>query len=109
MMKKSVIAPDGFLTTRHSADKFNVDFINRYDELAMGIFGEARLESASYSDTRLEPIDFQSYDYDQTKKLYIYDNQTYQFEWPIFEQMLERKKESRPNFKSASEITKHEL
>lgn len=91
------------------ATEFDVDFINRYNELNMGLFGEASCLKGYYCDVRLDPYDFHCYDYDAERKLYVYENNTYEYEWPIFEKMLEKKKAEYPYLKTTSDITKHAL
>jgi hypothetical protein len=91
------------------ADEFDINFVNHYDELAMGIFGEAKYEQKTYSDIRLDHNDFSSYQYDQETRLYVYDGKNYSFEWPIFEKLLDQKKEGVLNGKSTTEITKRQL
>jgi len=70
-----------------------LDFVNKYDELANGIFGEAIYSKGIYSNTTLEPQDFQSYDFDRETGLYVHEGKNYSLEWPIFERLVEKKKE----------------
>jgi hypothetical protein len=106
------------------ADHFKLDFTNRYDELTMGIFGEASCQNGIMLDIQLDLLDFQAYDYDKELLAYVYEGNSYEFEWPIFELLLEKKKEQFEQgtnlipsakeakellFKSASHITLEEL
>lgn len=91
------------------AEAFGVSFVNRYDELSMGIFGEATYSNGLYNDTRLNPQDFQSYHFDKDTGLYVYEEKNYSFEWPIFEKMLEQRKSSALNFKTTSNISREDL
>jgi len=106
------------------ADHFELDFTNRYDELANGIFGEASCQNGIMLDIQLDLLDFQAYHYDKDLLAYVYQGNPYEFEWPIFELLLEKKKEQFEQgtnlilsgkeakefiFKSASHITREEL
>jgi hypothetical protein len=75
------------------ADHFQLDFNNRYDELQMGIFGEASYQNGILLDVKLDPVDFQAYHYDKELLAYLYEGNSYEFEWPIFEKLLEKRKE----------------
>ena len=76
------------------AEHHQLDFVTNYDELSNCIFGQAIYKNKLFNDFRLEPHDFSSYNYDPQTGLYVYENKNYSFEWPIFEQMLEKKKEN---------------
>ena len=106
------------------ADHFQLDFTNRYDELGMGIFGEASYQNGNLLIVQLDPVDFQAYHYDKELLAYVYEGNSYEFEWPIFEKLLEMRKEEinqslnlilsgeQPEellFKSTSQISLNEL
>jgi len=76
------------------ADHYHLDFVINYSELANSVFGEATYKSGVFNDVRLEPEDFQAYQYDQLTGLYVYDVKNYSFEWPIFEKLLAQRKEA---------------
>jgi len=91
------------------ADHFQLDFVNHYDEVANGVFGEASYTKGTLLDICLDPADFQAYDFDPATRLFTYNGQTYENETPIFEKMIEEKKADNPYFKTTSEVTKEEL
>jgi Ferredoxin-like domain in Api92-like protein len=87
------------------ADHYQLDFVNNYNELANGLFGEATYKNSVFNDIRLEPEDFQAYQYDKEIGLFVYDGKNYSFEWPIFEKLLERRKENELYLKIKSNDT----
>ena len=60
------------------ADHFELDFTNRYDELANGIFGEASCQNGIILDIQLDLLDFQAYDYDKELLAYVYEGNSYE-------------------------------
>ena len=106
------------------ADHFKLDFVNNYDELANGIFGEAIYKNGILLDVSLDLPDFQLYHYDKDLESYVFEGNTYEQEWDIFLKLLDAKKRQLaanqiPDiseeaakallFKTISQITKVEL
>ena len=75
------------------ANHYQLDFIINYNELANGLFGEASYKKGVFNDVRLEPEDFQAYQYDKEIGLFVYEGKNYSFERTIFEKLLEYRKE----------------
>ncbi len=76
------------------ADHYQLDFVNNYNELDNGLFGEAGYKKGVFTDIRLEPEDFRSYPYDKDIGLFVYERKNYSFGWSIFEKRLEQRKEA---------------
>ncbi|MDP9079952.1 MAG: hypothetical protein M3O71_21205 [Bacteroidota bacterium] len=81
------------------ADHFQLGFVNYYDELANGIFGEAIYTKGNLLDICLDPADFQAYSFDPATRLFTYEGQTYENETPILKKCWWRKKPITPIFK----------
>lgn len=76
------------------ADHHQLDFVNQYDELANGIFGEAHYVKGKFHDFRLETADLENVDAHDVAAL---------------EKALDRKIRNEVYFKSTGTITKAEL
>jgi hypothetical protein len=74
------------------ANYTGVDFISQYDELAMGIIGEATCKGGVFSNVRLDGHDLQAYHYDPGSATYLYNGQSYEDEWSVLMHLLEIKK-----------------
>ena len=74
------------------ADKYLVDFIYTYSEMAMGIYGEAQYLNRGLADICLESADFAQYSYHEETDSYFFEGDDYDSDDEILEILLERKK-----------------
>jgi len=79
-------------TLAEIADHFNVDFVSKFEEMGMGIFGEASYIDKKEFEIYLDLKDLQSYSYDEENGNYIFDGQSYEDDWTILTKLLELKK-----------------
>lgn len=91
------------------AIQYGVNFTNNYREPGMRLFGEASYGKGAYTDTRLDGRDFQAIVYNEQTGVFHFEGKTYNDDWPIMEQLLERKKARDLNFNTTSDITKEQL
>lgn len=75
------------------ADQFGAGFSHSYEELAMGIFGEAVYSKGVLVDIYLEPSDFSQYQYLEESDNYLFEGEYYNSDWEILDILLERKKQ----------------
>jgi hypothetical protein len=86
-----------------------VDFASQYDELQMGIIGEATYQNGIFSNIRLDGNDLQQYHYDMDTATYRYNGENYEDEWSVLMKLLENKKAGLKEFQTTNNITKEQL
>jgi hypothetical protein len=86
-----------------------VDFVTQYEELQMGIIGEATYQNGVFSNVRLDGNDLQQYHYDVGTATYLYNGQNYEDEWSVLMELLENKKAGLKEFQTKSTITEADL
>lgn len=86
-----------------------VDFVSQYDELQMGIIGEASYQNGEFSNVRLDGNDLQQYRYDIGTAMYLYNGRNYEDEWSVLMELLETKKAGLKEFQTTNNITADEL
>lgn len=86
-----------------------VDFVSQYNELQMGIIGEATYQNGAFSNVRLDGNDLQQYHYDMGTATYLYDGQNHEDEWSVLMDLLENKKAYLKEFQTTNNITADEL
>jgi hypothetical protein len=91
------------------ARRTGVDFVSQYDELQMGIIGEATYQNGVFSNVRLDGNDLQQYHYDIDTATYLYNGQNYEDEWSVLLELLENKKAGLKEFQTTNNITANEL
>lgn len=74
------------------AAQYKADFIYNYEELAMGIFGEAQYRAGVLTDVFLESEDFCNYSYNEDAENYTFEGEYYNSDYEILDILLERKK-----------------
>jgi hypothetical protein len=91
------------------ANHTGVEFVSQYDELQMGIIGEATYQNKIFSNVRLDGNDLQQYHYDVGTATYLYNGQNYEDEWSVLMELLENKKAGLKEFQTKSTITEADL
>lgn len=79
------------------ADRFQAGFTVDYHDLGQALFGEAKYEHGRLTDTRLDIEDFEKFNYDLEKQVYMYEGHYYDSDAEILEIMLETKKDQLNN------------
>lgn len=74
------------------ADHFQTGFVQEYWESGMWIYGEANYDQGVLTNTSLDAMDFELFEYDE-RDGYQFEGQSYETEMEIMELLLERKKE----------------
>lgn len=91
------------------ANHYAVDFLDSYDELQTGVFGEANYDRGVLSNISLDGNDLKASHYDEETRLFIYKGQSYEDERPIFAQLIEQKRLNDHYFKTTNSITQIEV
>ncbi|MCT1531745.1 MULTISPECIES: hypothetical protein [Bacteroidota] len=76
---------------RSIADRYQVDFIQDYEEMGNGIYGRAIYQNGILDDVFLSDEDLEAYDFDEDKDTYHFEGKTYDSDYEILETLLERK------------------
>lgn len=74
------------------AEHYYVDYIYRYDERSMYIYGEARSIRGVFSEVHLDQEDFELIEPNEAWDWYLFEGEKWQSEEEVSELMLERKK-----------------
>jgi len=74
------------------ADHYDADFVMRYEECAMGIYGETAYTNGELTDICLEMEDFDQYSYDEGREVYLFEGDTFEDSDEILEILLTRRK-----------------
>jgi hypothetical protein len=91
------------------ANHTGVGFVSQYDDLQMGIIGEASYQNGVFSNIRLDGNDLQQYHYDMGTATYLYNGQNYEDEWSVLMELLETRKAGINEFQTTGSITTEEL
>lgn len=75
------------------ADFYKAGFTCKYDEMANGIFGEARYDRSILVLVNLDMEDFKAIRYDKQQKGYPCGEQVFEYEGDLLDYMLEQKME----------------
>lgn len=73
------------------AEHYKVDFVQDYEEMGNGIYGQAIFKNGILEDIFLEDEDFEQYKYDEETDCYYFEGDTYESDYKILETLLERK------------------
>lgn len=73
------------------ASQYGAEFLYKYDEISMGIYGVAIYRKSVLIDVYLEPEDFGLYEYDKQSESYVFEGENYREDWVILEILLQRK------------------
>lgn len=78
-------------TLMEIADFYEAGFICKYDEMANGIFGEARYDRNTLVMVKLDMDDFKAIHYDKIQKGYPCGGQVFEYEGDLLDYLLEQK------------------
>ncbi|MCQ6957668.1 hypothetical protein [Mucilaginibacter aquariorum] len=78
-------------TLMEIADFYQADFTSRYNEIAMGIYGETRYDRNSLIMVTLDSEDFRAIRYDKQKNGYPCGEQVFEYEGDLLDYMLDQK------------------
>lgn len=73
------------------AKKHSVEVVNRYEECAMGIYGEWKNDGKVSTDIFLEDSDFDLFSEDDESGMYLFEGEWYECREEILEVILDRK------------------
>ena len=73
------------------ANHYKLDFVQDYEEMGNGIYGQATFKSGILDDVFLEDEDFEQYEYDEENECYHFESKIYESDSEILETLLERK------------------
>jgi hypothetical protein len=73
------------------ADFYQAGFTCKYDEMANGIFGEARYDQSALIMANLDMEDFKAIRYDKQQKGYPCGQQVFEYEGDLLDYLLEQK------------------
>lgn len=79
------------------AHRFNVNFIHRYDEPGMLIFGEVEYRNGEITMAQLEDADFDLFEYDRDKGVWKFEGGEYENDDEIKKTLLVRKQYKKMN------------
>jgi hypothetical protein len=74
------------------ADKYQVGFIGKFQEMGNGIYGEAAYREGKLSMVTLTKEELASLHYDKTLNGYLLGDQVYEYEGDLLDVLLEQKK-----------------
>jgi hypothetical protein len=73
------------------AKRFQVDFTLDYEEPGCLIYGRATCTNGVITDTYLEDMEFDTYDYDEENSTWLFEGEHYESDHEILQTLLERK------------------
>ncbi len=73
------------------AERYNVDFVQDYEELGCLVFGRATFSDKLLTDTGLDYEDLDTYSFNEETDKYHFEGKTYDTDYEILETLLERK------------------
>lgn len=73
------------------AEKYKVDFEYYYEELGCGVYGRAIYRNGKLDNVYLENEDFDQFEYDDEKEVYMFREEEYDSNGEILETLLEEK------------------
>lgn len=73
------------------ADFYKAGFTCKYQEMAMGIYGECRYDGQTLLMVNLDSEDFKAIRYDKQKKGYLCGQDVFEFEGDLLDHMIEQK------------------
>ena len=76
---------------RSIADRYQVDFVQDYEEMGNGIYGRATYQNGILDDVCLSDEDLEAYEFDEDTDSYHFEGETYESDCEILETLLERK------------------
>jgi hypothetical protein len=75
------------------ADNYQVGFVQSYSEPGMCIFGETNYDGKTLTDVSLTDEDYEQITFDEENETYLFEGDTYESDYEIWETLLERKKD----------------
>lgn len=76
---------------RSIADRYQVDFVQDYEEMGNGIYGRATYQNGILDDVCLSDEDLEAFEFDEDTDTYHFEGETYESDCEILETLLERK------------------
>lgn len=73
------------------AERYNVNFIQDYEELGNCVYGRATFADKLLTDICLDFEDFNKYHFDEDKGYYYFEKEFYELDYDIWEILLKRK------------------
>jgi hypothetical protein len=74
------------------ADKYNVGFISKFQEMSNGIYGEAAYRDGKLTSVTLSKEELANLHYDKTMNGYLLGDKVYEYEGDLLDVLLEQKK-----------------
>jgi hypothetical protein len=74
------------------ADFYQAGFVSKFEEMMMGIMGEARYDAGTLTMVSLDEADFRQIRYDAVKQGYPCNDQVFEYEGDLLDYILEQKK-----------------